>query len=406
MEPESVSRFREYLRIESVHPNPDYYGVADFLKKQAEEIGVEYQCIEAIKGKPVVVLKLAGSDPSLKSVILNSHSDVVPVYREKWKYEPFGAERVQIEGTSDYKIYARGAQDMKVTGSCYLEAFRTLKKSGKILKRNVYAMFVPDEEIGGKEGMGAFIKTKEFKDMNAGFDIDEGIQSLNDVTYAFFQERTLCWVKFIAHGNTGHGSQFIEGTAIEKLLPVINELSNFRKVQLDSLKEKFSISQMQNQGNFTSVNLTMLEGGKQPNVIPATYSATFDIRVTPNTDLNQFFQYLESLAADNDVSIEYINRDLVNISTTFDKNSNNLLYTAFLKIIDKHNINLTPTICPGITDARFVRAEGIPAIGINPMTFLPFLAHDHDEYITESKFIKAIDFYIDLITEMANVDSF
>ncbi|OMJ27559.1 Aminoacylase-1 [Smittium culicis] len=399
-EPESVKRFREYLKIESVHPTPDYYGVSKFLVEQANNMGLSYQIVEPVKGKPIIVLKLEGSDPSLKSIILNSHTDVVPVYREKWNYEPFGAERVMTEDGKDYKIYARGSQDMKVTGSSYLEAFRRIKESGVVLKRNVFAMFVPDEEIGGKDGMGEFVKTQEFKDMNAGFDVDEGVPSFNDMTFTFYQERTLCWVKFTAHGNTGHGSQFIEGTAIEKLLPVINELMSFRDKELTSLKIEYSSSQLFNQGRFTSVNLTQLDGGKQPNVVPATYSAVFDIRVSPFRNLAEFYTYLENLASSNGVEIEYISRDTESATTSFE--DSDPLHNAFQSAAKRNDIKLTPMIMPGITDARYVRAAGIPAVGINPMLFHKLLAHDHDEFVFESQFIRAIDFYVDLISEMAN----
>jgi Peptidase family M20/M25/M40 len=45
----------------------------------------------------------------------------------------------------------------------YLEAIRRLKSSGRRLKRTVHLTFVPDEEIGGRDGMGAFIQTQQFK---------------------------------------------------------------------------------------------------------------------------------------------------------------------------------------------------------------------------------------------------
>lgn len=41
-------------------------------------------------------------------------------------------------------------------------------------------------------------------------------------------------------------------------------------------------------GNVTSINLTILKGGIETNVIPAEMSATFDIRISVNTDLDEF----------------------------------------------------------------------------------------------------------------------
>ena len=79
MEPVSVTRFREYLRIKTVQPNPDYHGCTNFLKRYAEELGLEFRVIECVAGKPIVIMTLLGSQPDLKSIILNSHTDVVPV---------------------------------------------------------------------------------------------------------------------------------------------------------------------------------------------------------------------------------------------------------------------------------------------------------------------------------------
>lgn len=55
-----------------------------------------------------------GQDPSLPSLLLNSHTDVVPVFPEMWTQDPMGANKV------DGFIYARGSQDMKCVGIRYL----------------------------------------------------------------------------------------------------------------------------------------------------------------------------------------------------------------------------------------------------------------------------------------------
>ena len=52
----------------------------DFLTRQASEIGLECQVVESYSGFPVVVMTLIGYQPQLKSIILNSHMDVVPVF--------------------------------------------------------------------------------------------------------------------------------------------------------------------------------------------------------------------------------------------------------------------------------------------------------------------------------------
>jgi aminoacylase len=96
----------------------------------------------------------AGTEPSLPSVLLNSHTDVVPVFpvwshaadpcvstayaQELWKYDPFAAHKDE-----DGNIYARGAQDMKSVGIQYLEAIRILKARGVKCRRTIHLLYVP-----------------------------------------------------------------------------------------------------------------------------------------------------------------------------------------------------------------------------------------------------------------------
>lgn len=140
--------------------------------------------------KPTIVLSWIGSQPELKSVLLNSHTDVVPVFEHFWTHPPFGAD-IDDEG----KIFARGAQDMKCVGMQYLGAIRALKKAGVSLRRTLHVVFVPDEEIFGPEGMKAFVLSDGFKSLNVGFTLDEGIASPTDVYEVFYGERT-CWRKW------------------------------------------------------------------------------------------------------------------------------------------------------------------------------------------------------------------
>jgi aminoacylase len=45
----AVTRFREYLRIKTVQPNPDYESCKKWLLGQAEEIGLSSQVFEVCK---------------------------------------------------------------------------------------------------------------------------------------------------------------------------------------------------------------------------------------------------------------------------------------------------------------------------------------------------------------------
>lgn len=52
----------------------------NFLKKQSEDLQLEYKVYEIVPRKPIVVLTWVGQSPSLPAILLNSHMDVVPVF--------------------------------------------------------------------------------------------------------------------------------------------------------------------------------------------------------------------------------------------------------------------------------------------------------------------------------------
>nr|KAF6419833.1 aminoacylase 1 [Molossus molossus] len=208
----SVTLFRQYLRIRTVQPEPDYGAAVAFLEERARQLGLGCQKVEVAPGRVVTVLTWPGTNPKLSSLLLNSHTDVVPVFKEHWSHDPFEAFK-----DADGYIYARGAQDMKCVSIQYLEAVRRLKAEGHRFPRTIHMTFVPDEEIGGHQGMELFVQRPEFKALRAGFALDEGLANPTDAFTVFYSERSPWWVRVTSTGKPGHGSRFIEDTAAEKL---------------------------------------------------------------------------------------------------------------------------------------------------------------------------------------------
>ena len=54
---------------------------------------------------------------------------------------------------------------------------------------------MPDEEIGGTEGMMWFHLTPEFKALNVGVCVDEGLASPTEAFTVFYGERRPMWLK-------------------------------------------------------------------------------------------------------------------------------------------------------------------------------------------------------------------
>ncbi|KAJ9586569.1 hypothetical protein L9F63_028388, partial [Diploptera punctata] len=247
----ALHNFKEYLRIPSVQPNVNYDECVSFFRRQASELDLPIKVIELTPGKPIVIITWSGEDPEAPSVMLNSHMDVVPVYPEFWKYPPFSAETDE-EGN----IYARGAQDTKGAGIQYLEAVRRLKADGIKLRRTVHITYMPDEEIGGKDGMKKFVHTCEFQALNIGFAMDEGLAHTENIFQIVYGERSIWYVTFHCRGKGGCSDLHFTETAAEKARVIMDKAMDFRRTQVEKLEADSSLTV----GDVNTINMTMLKG--------------------------------------------------------------------------------------------------------------------------------------------------
>jgi len=349
-------------------------------------------------------LSWLGSDPKLPSILLNSHTDVVPVVEANWKHDAFAAIK-----DSEGNIFARGTQDMKSVSIQYLEAIAKLKKSGVKPLRTVHLSFVPDEEISGADGMFPFVNSKHFEELNVGVALDEGLASPDDSFTVFYGERVPWWVKIKATGPTGHGSRFVENTAMEKLLRVVDKLLTFRKQQFNELQRGMAQCGMK-LGDVTTINLTMLKGGVTTdgevyslNVIPSEAEAGFDIRIPPSVDLQEFSKQLAVWTSEEGVSCLFYQQAMTNPQTPI--TDDNKWWGIFKHSLEQMGCKLDPQIFPAATDSRYLRDKGIPAFGFSPMNHTPILLHDHNEFLNEKIYLKGIDIFCGLISALANVQS-
>ncbi|CAA2980082.1 aminoacylase-1 isoform X2 [Olea europaea var. sylvestris] len=401
-----ISRFQQYLKINTAHPEPNYHKAADFIVSAANSLSLESQILEFAKGKPLVLLKWAGSDPTLPSVLLNSHTDVVPAEQEKWAHAPFDAH---LDPSSGH-IYARGSQDMKCVGLQYLEAIGKLQISGYRPIRTVYLSFVPDEEIGGHDGAEKFADSEVFKKMNVGIVLDEGLPSPTDNYRLFYAEKCPWWLVIKATGAPGHGAKLYDNTAMENLLKSIESVRRFRAAQFDLVK-----SGLKAEGEVISVNMVFLKAGTPSptgfvmNLQPSEALAGFDIRVPPTADSASLERRIaeEWAPASRNMTFEF--KQKVSVFDEFGKpiltssDSSNPWWKLLEKAIrDANGKPGKPEIFPASTDARYFRERGLPAIGFSPMSNTPILLHDHNEFLNKDEYLKGIDIYESVIKAYAS----
>ncbi|CAF1037061.1 unnamed protein product [Adineta ricciae] len=394
----AIQRFVEYIQVKTVQPEPDYDGALKFLKNYAQELGLEYRVITLDESRHVAVLTWPSSSAE-KTILLNSHIDVVPVFEENWIVPPFSGE------IRDGKIYGRGTQDMKCVGIQYLEAIRRLKAENYVPKRTIHCLFVPDEEIGGIRGMKTFVTLSEFKELNIGFALDEGLASEDDVYQVYHGDRAVNWIQFVVKGNTGHGSRLIENTAAEKAQFILNEMLKYRADEKERLEKSQTTDKPLQLGNITTVNLTKIAGGVQQNVVPDQYSLWFDCRIRPD-GYDPFKQFLQDVVRrvpkQNDSEAELIYIQDSGPAAITDVESPSWWLQIFRQTCEEMKCKTNWTIFPAATDGRYLRDCGYPVIGFSPMINTPVLLHDHNEYLHQDVFLRGIEIYVKLIANLTS----
>ncbi|CAK1555258.1 unnamed protein product [Leptosia nina] len=377
----AVRNLQNYLRIRSVHPNIDYGECITYLREQATQLGLPVQVFEVVPQKPILVMTWEGQEPSLPSILLNSHMDVVPVFEKSWTYPPFEARII------DGVIYGRGAQDMKSVAVQYLEAVRRLKNKGVILKRTLHLSFVPEEELGGAEGMAKFVNSEHYKKLNVGFALDEGLASPSDEYVVYNGERSIWHMKVTCPGKSGHGSLLLPDNCGEKIRYIIDKFMDLRHESKKKLEENPDLTI----GDVTTINLTMIEGGIQDNVIPEKFTATFDLRLALSVNFVEFENMIKSWCkeAGANVKYEFNQKDDYVAPTPVD--ADNQFWVALKMAIEKLGIQLLVRTFPGGTDSRFIRKTGTPALGFSPIRRTPPGLHEHDECLKLSVFLEEED---------------
>ncbi|OXA57515.1 aminoacylase-1 [Folsomia candida] len=394
----AVTRFREYLRINSAHPIPDYDSCIAWLRNQALEIGLSFnvEYYDPPEHSFSVWMTWNGTNPQLKSILIDSHMDVVAVDESQWDHAPFEAFK-DAEGN----IFARGAVDMKSTTVAVLESVRRLKASGFNPLRTIHIMILPDEELYSR-GVKGFVNSTTFTAMNIGFALDEAVSNPADednllVTYT---EKSVWQFNYTVYGTSMHASTLPEITAGQKLQVVIDRLLEFRASQLDLLQQPGVTLQ-----NLTTLNLVQVGGGLGNNIIPPELWVSFDMRIVikPGWNFSDIENMLDNIAAEsgNDTVITYLVKTMDYGLTPTD--NSNIWWVTLENTCAQLNVNCTPNIPNGVTDGRYIRNMGIPVFGLNTFTRTPSMAHQTNERINENVLLTGITRFTRFIQNFAMV---
>lgn len=137
-------------------------------------------------------------------------------------------------------------------------------------------------------------------------------------------------MQFKCSGTSGHGSLMLENTAAEKLQYLLNKFLDFRTAEKRKLEKNSELTL----GDVTTVNLTILEGGVQYNLVPPTFTLTFDIRISIDLKHSVFEEMINGWCeeAGGDIQIIYVSKQPYVVPTKID--DSNPFWMAFKSVMN------------------------------------------------------------------------
>ncbi|WP_296490562.1 M20/M25/M40 family metallo-hydrolase [Rhodoferax sp.] len=299
-----------------------------------------------------------------KTIALNAHGDVVPP-GEGWTRDPYGGE---IE---DGKIYGRASAVSKCDFSTFTYAMRALEAVCKPAKGSVELLFTYDEEFGGEVGPGWLLKhqlTRPDLMIAAGF------------SYQVITAHNGCLqLEVTVHGQMAHAA--IPESGVDALQAAV-QILNVLYAQNALYK---SISSQVEGINHPYLNVGLIEGGTNTNVIPGRVSFKLDRRMIPEENAEEVEAGLRELIARTAAGLPGITVDVRRMLLAKSMRplpGNQPLVDAIQqhgKAIFGEDIPALGT--PLYTDVRIFSEAGIPGViyGAGPRTVLESNAKRADE---------------------------
>lgn len=382
-----------------------------------------------------LLFHIAGSDPSLKPVMLMGHMDVVPVddvTLAEWTHDPFAGQII------DGEIWGRGALDDKLSVMSFLEAVEALIRDGFEPERSLYLSFGHDEEVGGQEGAKAVAEHLQARGVEFEFVVDEGgvvldgiIQSVDrPVAMIGVAEKGYLNLRLRVDAPGGHSSRpppqsglGILSRAIVKLEdnPFPTELTHVKKtfaayaahakftdrlamgntwllgpvIEAALVNDQAVAAAMR-----TTTAATMASGSSKSNILPTRAEAVVNFRILPGDTAQSIQERVIEIIDDDRVDvIMETNIDPSPVSPT-DSMGYELLAQTIRGFDD--DILVAPNLLIGGTDARYFHA-----VSPNVYRFIMVRAnadtlnivHGIDERIAIEDYLTAIRFYYALISK-------
>lgn len=265
--------------------NPEK-NVARLVKEKLKQFEFDYDVIGNTQ-RPSIVAKIG--NPNGKRIWFEVMLDTVTAGDEsKWDYPPFSAQIV------NGKMYGRGTADSKVAIAVYLYLAKALKDNGFLKNNQLILGFDSDEQSGNFTGIREILKS--------GIKADALILGYGGIDEISIGARGWLRLRLKTIGKSAHtGSRSKKGiNAIHHMAKVVSAFSEMQIVEKSNSLFHFG----------SSLNVSLIQGGKAVNIVPDECDASVDIRLIPGQDRENVFNQIRNFTSGLEKQIENLSLEI------------------------------------------------------------------------------------------------
>lgn len=346
---ESIELLEKLISTPSI--SRDETAAADIFEAFAQS-----KDLDVTRFKNNIVIGLNTIDKSKPVILLNAHIDTVKP-SDSWKKEPFSPT---WDGD---RLYGLGANDCGGGLISLLAVYRALtaNKEKSATTRNLLYVASAEEEVSGKDG---FEYVRDFLP-----EVELAIVGEPTGMQPAIAEKGLMVVDMTAHGKAGHAAR---NEGINAIYEALDDIQWIRDYRFEKVSELLGPTKM---------TLTVINAGRQHNVIPDKCEMVIDVRTNEHYTNQEVFDILK-----DHCKSELRARSFRLSSSSFPENH---------PLIERlKTMGRTPFGSPTLSDQALMPW---PSFKLGPGDSAR--SHTADEYIKRSEIEEAVEIYTKLLTE-------
>lgn len=301
-----------------------------------------------------------GYDPSRPTLMLNSHHDTVRP-ASSYTTDPYKPD------IKDGRLYGLGSNDAGASVVSLLAVFAELRREH--LPFNLLAAITCEEEVGGENGMRAFLPHLA----EQGVRVDCAIVGEPTGMQPAIAERGLVVLDCITRGVTGHAAR---GEGVNAIYLAIEDIERLRSFKFPTQSDVLGP---------IGVNVTQINAGWQHNAIPDECKWVVDVRTTDAFSNEETAEMLQKAVRNSQLTPRSFR-----VRASVIGSGHPLVKSAL-------DLGLTPFVSPTTSDMSLM--YDFPSLKIGPGDSAR--SHRADEFIEISELESAPPLYLRLIRSLS-----